>query len=171
MRDSTKKIVWKEEDDQAWETVGEPGGVDQQLLFVRHTKDETEGEQQQGGGTLGEQVSNSWGDQTVPHSDSFLNKLTICRWQKDEVAGMQGKARRPDGIKTVVKVEKGGRVHIGQESRARSVEGRGRRDLGPEIWDERKMTENGNRVLEGVHAGCRSLRSPIVVCRFHPFEQ
>ena len=101
----------------------------------------------------------------------FDNKLTICRWQKDEVAGMQGKARRPDGIKTVVKVEKGGRVHIGQESRARSVEGRGRRDLGPEIWDERKMTENGNRVLEGVHAGCRSLRSPIVVCRFHPFEQ
>ena len=29
VRDSTKKIVWKEEDDQAWETVGEPGGVDQ----------------------------------------------------------------------------------------------------------------------------------------------
>ena len=71
VRDSTNKIVWKEEDDQAWETVSEPGGVDQQLLFVRHTKDETEGEQQQGGGTLGEQVSNSWGDQTVPHSYSF----------------------------------------------------------------------------------------------------
>ena len=97
----------------------------------------------------------------------------LCRGQKEEVAGIQGRARRSDGIKTVIKVEKEGRCHIGQESRVRSVEGRGRRDLGPEIWedDRRKMTENGNRVLEGVHLGCRSLRSPTVVCRFHPFEQ
>ena len=97
----------------------------------------------------------------------------LCRWQKEEVAGIQGRARRLDGIKTVIKVEKEGRSHIGQESRARSVEGRGRRDLGPEIWDSdrKKMTENGNRVLEGVHLGCRSLRSPTVVCRFHPFQQ
>ena len=88
------------------------------------------------------------------------------------MAGFQGRARRSDGIKTVIKVEKEGRSHIGQEIRARSVEGRGRRDLGPEICDDRrKMTESGNRVLEGVHVGCRSLRSPTVVCRFHPFEQ
>ena len=88
------------------------------------------------------------------------------------MAGFQGRARRSDGIKTVIKVEKEGRSHIGQEGRARSVEGRGRRDLGPEIWDDRKMmTENANRLLEGVHVGCRSLRSPTVVCRFHPFEQ
>ena len=49
VRDSTKKIVWQEEDDQAWETVSEPGGVDQQLLLLRHSKDEAEtqeGEQQ-----------------------------------------------------------------------------------------------------------------------------
>ena len=105
------------------------------------------------------------------------------------MAGIQG--RRRDGIKTVIKVEKctfcdesvrvtnymtkvekEGKAYIGQQSRARSLEGRGRRDLGPEIWDDRsKMTENGNRVLEGVHLGCRSLRSPTVVCRFHPFEQ
>ena len=75
-------------------------------------------------------------------------------------------------MKTVIKVEKEGRSYIEQES---SVEGRGRRDLGPEICDDNnsrsKMTENGKRVLEGVHVGCRSLRSPIVVCRFHPFEQ
>ena len=97
------------------------------------------------------------------------------------MAGIEGRARRPDRMKTVIKVEKGGRSHIGQEGRARSVEGRGRRDLGPEIWDDRKtmtengnckmMTENGKRVLKGVHAGCRSFRSPTVVCRFHPFEQ
>ena len=88
------------------------------------------------------------------------------------MAGIEGRARRPDRMKTVIKVEKGGSSHIGQEGRAMSVEGRGRRDLGPEIWDDRKMmTENGKRVLEGVHAGCRSFRSPTVVCRFHPFEQ
>ena len=59
VRDSTKKIVWKEEDDQAWETVSEPGGVDQQLLLVCHSKDEAEreGDQQPGGGTVGGQVT------------------------------------------------------------------------------------------------------------------
>ena len=127
-----------------------------------------------------------------------LSKMYECyfedRWQKDEMAGIQG--RRRDGIKTVIKVEKctfcdgrwniesvwvtnnymtkvekEGKAYIGQQSRARSLEGRGRRDLGPEIWDNGKMTENGNRVLEAVHTGCRSLRSPIVVCRFHPFEE
>ena len=71
----------------------------------------------------------------------------------------------------MTKVDKEGEAYIGQQSRARSLEGRGRRDLGPEICDNGKMTENGNRVLEGVHTGCRSLRSPIVVCRFHPFEE
>ena len=72
----------------------------------------------------------------------------------------------------MTKVEKEGKAYIGQQGRARSLEGRGRRDKGPEICvNGRKMTENGNRVLEGVHTGCRSLRSPIVVCRFHPFEE
>ena len=84
------------------------------------------------------------------------------------MAGIQGRARRSDGIKTVIKVDKEGRSHIGQESRARSLEGRGRREI---LDESRKMTENGNRVLEGVHVGCRSLRSPTVVCRFHPFEE
>ena len=93
----------------------------------------------------------------------------LCRWQKEEqVAGIQGRARRSDGIKTVIKVDKEGRSHVGQESRARSLEGRGRREI---LDESRKMTENGNRVLEGVHVGCRSLRSPTVVCRFHPFEE
>ena len=47
------------QDGKLGERVGESGGVDQQLLLVRHSKDEAEteeGEQQPGGGTVGGQV-------------------------------------------------------------------------------------------------------------------
>ena len=46
------------QDGKLGERVVEPGGVDQQLLLVCHSKDEAEreGEQQPGGGTVGGQV-------------------------------------------------------------------------------------------------------------------
>ena len=60
--EETLKQDWyipRKQDGKFRETVSEPGGVDQQLLLMRHTKDKAEiqGEHQQGGGSLGGQVT------------------------------------------------------------------------------------------------------------------